>query len=338
MTEIRRYDEVSSASWGAVAGGAVTVLAVSILLSLLTFALGFGMVDAQSEDPLSGVGTAFGFGSALAVILSLAAGGFVAGRLAGRTGFTHGFLTWAVALILASVVSASAISGAVRVTASAVGSTAGTVASAVGAAGEAGANAAVSLVETIDEEIIGTVDFQDVQRRVRAALRNSEVEALQPENLEAEFEGARGDIRRALHDLRFNPGEFGRVAEELAASLRERAQTVAADIDREDAVTALTNAGLTRPEAEQATDRAIEAFEDARGNVETRIAQAEERVEQARQRLAELEEGARRQADAAAAAASSGALWAFFAGLVGAAVSGFAGLAGARTRDRYPFA
>ena len=40
------------------------------------------MLDPLSEHPASGIGTAVGIGSAIILIVSMAAGGFVAGKLA----------------------------------------------------------------------------------------------------------------------------------------------------------------------------------------------------------------------------------------------------------------
>src|SRR5690554_700517 len=108
------------ASWGSIIGGVVTVFAVSILLSLLGSSIGLGMIDAHAENPVEGVGVVFGIWSAISLVISLAAGGFVAGRLAGNAGATHGFLVWAAALLLASMLSMAAIGGAVSLAGKAV--------------------------------------------------------------------------------------------------------------------------------------------------------------------------------------------------------------------------
>ena len=90
-------------SWGAVIAGVVTFLALTLLLSLITAALGLGMADLTSANPGEGVGIATGLWSIVTLVLALAAGGYVAGALAGRAGLIHGFLTWATALLAAVV-------------------------------------------------------------------------------------------------------------------------------------------------------------------------------------------------------------------------------------------
>src|SRR5690606_6368974 len=169
------HEHARVASWGAIIAGAVTVLAVSILLSMLTTSLGLGMVDAQARNPLEGVGMAVGFSSAVAVLISLAAGGFVAGRLAGHAGFTHGFLTWAVAMLVAIVLSVMAISGAARTTASAVGSVASAAGSVAGAAGNAAGGAASALAGAVDDKLIGEFDLDQTRRDLRSQLRNTQI-------------------------------------------------------------------------------------------------------------------------------------------------------------------
>jgi hypothetical protein len=283
------------------------------------------------------VGTAVGFSSAVAVLISLAAGGFVAGRLAGRAGFTHGFLTWAVSMLVAIVLSVMAISGAARTTASAVGSVASAAGSVAGAAGNVAGDAAASLAGAIDDRLIGDFDLDRTRRDLRSQLRNTQIDALQPENLEPVLEGARDDVTGAARELAFNPRDFGRIAEDLGKKLKERVNSVAGDINRDDVINALVNNGMTREDAEQAAGKAVGTYIGARDAITARIDRAEQTLASARQRIDEMEAEARRQADAAASAASSAALWGFLASLIGAGVAAFAGLFGMRSRDRYHF-
>ena len=79
-------------SWGSVFGGVMTVLAISVLLSILNSSIGLFMFDPLSDHPVAGIGTAVGIGSAIILVAGMAAGGFVAGKLAGMDGMIHGFL------------------------------------------------------------------------------------------------------------------------------------------------------------------------------------------------------------------------------------------------------
>ncbi|QWA12403.1 hypothetical protein GTU79_06580 [Sodalis ligni] len=70
-------------SWGAIIGGVITVLAISVLLSVLETALGLSRVEPYTEQPAQGVGSAVTVWSFISILISLACGGYVAGRLAG---------------------------------------------------------------------------------------------------------------------------------------------------------------------------------------------------------------------------------------------------------------
>lgn len=88
-----RRGQLANTSWGAILGGVVTFLAVVVLLSMVTAAIG---LDGAS-------GTTTGIWSAVSMALALAAAGYVAGALAVRSGLLHGFLTWATSVVAAVV-------------------------------------------------------------------------------------------------------------------------------------------------------------------------------------------------------------------------------------------
>ena len=73
----------------------VTFFATLALLSLIGSAIGFGVVEPTSNDPLAGVGTGVLIWTVITMILAFLAGGFVAGVASRRVGVLHGFLTWA---------------------------------------------------------------------------------------------------------------------------------------------------------------------------------------------------------------------------------------------------
>lgn len=93
----------SNVSWGAIVAGVVTFLALTIVLSLVSAAMGL--------TGASGVAT--GIWTIVALVIALAAAGYVAGALAARGGLFHGFLTWAASLlavlVLAGWLGASAL-------------------------------------------------------------------------------------------------------------------------------------------------------------------------------------------------------------------------------------
>lgn len=111
----------SRVSWGSVFGGVMTVLAISVLLSILNSSIGLFMFDPLSDYPVSGIGTVVGIGSAVILVAGMVAGGFVAGKLAGADGIIHVFLVWATTLIVAVVLRGLLAAGAAKMTANALG-------------------------------------------------------------------------------------------------------------------------------------------------------------------------------------------------------------------------
>ena len=70
MRKLSLADLKGRVSWGSVFGGVMTVLAISVLLSILNSSIGLFMLDPLSEHPASGIGAAVGIGSAI-ILLSL---------------------------------------------------------------------------------------------------------------------------------------------------------------------------------------------------------------------------------------------------------------------------
>ncbi|WP_236712537.1 hypothetical protein [Serratia symbiotica] len=130
MSVANELVSVRKISWGSVIGGVMTVLAVSLLLSTLGTSLGFSIVDPKSDDPVNGAGTTVVVWSAVSIIISLAAGAFIAGRLAANDGLIHGFLVWASSLIVAAVLGGLLVGSAMKATGqvfSAIASTSGSL-------------------------------------------------------------------------------------------------------------------------------------------------------------------------------------------------------------------
>lgn len=88
-----RSRRTSNVSWRAIFAGVATFLALTIVLSMATAAMGLQ----------GATGAATGIWSVVALAIALAVAGYVAGAMAGRGGLIHGFLAWA-ASVLALVV------------------------------------------------------------------------------------------------------------------------------------------------------------------------------------------------------------------------------------------
>jgi hypothetical protein len=101
-------------SWGAIFAGAVVALAMQIVLTLIGGAIGLAALNPATGQSPSG--TTLGVGAAIWLVisslLSLFAGGYVAGRLGGTfNGWLHGLVTWATVAAFTLLLLATAASG-----------------------------------------------------------------------------------------------------------------------------------------------------------------------------------------------------------------------------------
>ncbi len=90
---------ISRVNWGAIFAGGLTALSIALLLNLLGTGIGFASINPMEEaDPMAGLGTGTAIWWTVSNLISLLAGGWVAGRMAGFTnkvdGGLHGFLAW----------------------------------------------------------------------------------------------------------------------------------------------------------------------------------------------------------------------------------------------------
>lgn len=123
----RTYESTASAmSWGAILGGAMAAVALTIVLLALGTGFGLASISPWANTGASAAGFSISAGIGLIVIqwLSSALGGYLTGRM--RTKWTathtdevwfrdsaHGFLAWAVATVIGVMVVGSAVSSAI---------------------------------------------------------------------------------------------------------------------------------------------------------------------------------------------------------------------------------
>ena len=101
-------------SWQAVIAGAVIAMAIQLLLSSLGLAIGVEAVDPfLDQKPLESVGTVTGIWLGVSALISLLAGGYVAGRFSKSVsrfgGAVHGVLTWALVLATTFLLASTAL-------------------------------------------------------------------------------------------------------------------------------------------------------------------------------------------------------------------------------------
>jgi hypothetical protein len=161
-------------SWGAVLAGVVVSLVVQLILNLLGIGVGAASLDPSGGDNPSATGFSFGAGIWWTVsgIIAAFAGGYTAGRLAGKpkesTAGWHGLTTWALTTLVIFYLLTSTVGALVGGVASAVGGVASTAGGAVQTAVQA---AAPTLTQSADP-------FSSIEQSLRSATGGNDPAAL----------------------------------------------------------------------------------------------------------------------------------------------------------------
>ncbi|MFW1752890.1 TIGR04086 family membrane protein [Acinetobacter wanghuae] len=306
-------------SWASVFAGVIAVLAISMLLSLLGVALGFALLDPESAtDVGNGSGTAVTIWTIISLLISLGIGGFIAGRLATTDGYIHGFLVWALSLLVGIWFGAMTINNAARITGSAISSVTSAAGSIATGIGKGGVNLA-SLGTQAFEELVPLPEFKDGDVKLTEALQKTGIEELQPQYLKAQGEWAKDQIKASAKDLVLNPDDSDKIIQQLSNTLKNRAQAVTASIDRDEVSQALAkNTSLTPQEADQAVNNYLVQQNEFFNNLDSNIQKAKVQYVQAK-------EDAKEKAAVATNAAAKAALWSFIGLFIGLLVTVFAG-------------
>ena len=216
-------------SWGAVLAGVIIVLIVQFMLSLLGVGIGASTID-PSQRGGTPEASSFGIGAGLwwvvCSLISVFAGAWVAGRLAGmpdRTdGMLHGLVAWGLAMLLLIYLLTTAVSSLVGGAFGVVGSAMQTAGQGAQAAGAAATGAAQT------PSLLGPFQ-QDLQQLLGQARQQAQQAGQQIQQI-ASDENVRSVVQKAV-----TAGP---------ESLSEA--------DRQAAINALVqHTGMSRPEAEQ---------------------------------------------------------------------------------------
>lgn len=319
-------------SWSGIIAGVMTSVALSILMAVLGVALGFTVIQPKSDEPASGLGAAFGIWSFVSVVVSMAGGGFAAGLCAGQKGAEHGFLVWAVVIIIAACWSSIALGAAVRAVGAAVRNIGSGAAGVASTMGKGAVHAVSGIVGELKENVDLSFDTDKLNENVVSVLRDTGIETLQPEYLQQQMREARSDLRAALHQLSLKPSEWDKIISAFLETEQRRLQELTHGIDKESAVEALMRTrNLPQSEAQTMVDNAMQAYEHAVQKVRESLHEAKSQVHDAEVYLKELSDQARDKADRMAATAAKTALLAAAGLVLAAVISMGAGACGAGT-------
>lgn len=298
--------------WGAIFAGTVMAIVVQLIFSLLGTGIGMSTLDPlrHSSPNASTFGIGAGIWWIVTSILSLFAGGWVAGHLAGAHDKTdamlHGLVTWALATIATVYLLASIVGSIVSGGASVVG-TAATAAGSVAAA--AAGPAADAAKKQLADSGLST---DSLISQAKQLLQQTGKPALQPESLSNQADTAADKLTSTQATA--SPDDLQSTLQRIISEGKDTVDQA----DKEALVNVvMARTGVSRADAEARVNNWAQGYEKARAAYQ--------------QKKAEAEQKAREVADAAAKASAQASLAAVIALVLGALAAGFGGsLAGRR--------
>ena len=315
-------------SWGSVIAGVITFFAVFLLFSIITAAIGLGTFSPTSDNPMAGVGTGTLIWTIIAMILSLLAGGFVAGLAARRTGLLHGFLTWALSLIIMFWLLTSAVVGVTGALGNVLGSALGVAGNAVGSVADVAGDAAGKGLDALGAKI-GEVDTDQLQADVQKVLKDTDVKELQPEYLSGQLQEAKDVLVQAAKDIAVHPENADQIIDNVSKDLQARAETIGNAADRDAIKNAVAkNTELSQAEADKAVDNIYNGLQKASQEAQKQVQNAEKALVEAKANLDQAVQQGRETAEKVSNAASGASIWLFIGLLLGAIITSFAGYLG----------
>ncbi|WP_407965307.1 DUF3792 domain-containing protein [Bartonella sp. C271] len=327
----------STLSWSSIFAGLLTLLATSVCFSFLLAALGFSQMSFVSPFSLENSFLSIGVSSILIFCLSFSLGGYIAGRFASHSGALHGFLTWALFMLLVAIQSTVLLSGAVHLGAKTVSGVASATGQAISGFGSEGGKL-VSLTDGknfedfFNDKNNALFDFNKLSNDLQALLNKSDIPALNPDNLYNAYRGSIKDIRSTITSFKNDPSNYRLLVKQLGERLSDRVNKLNSQIDRRDVIHHLTNNGLSQAEAEKTAERAIEVYQTANKKTKEAIQSLNKQVEGLSHNVDKVAKNGLELADKAIDKASKIGLWSFFASLLGALIASISGYYGHKRR------
>ncbi|WP_455465718.1 DUF3792 domain-containing protein [Bartonella sp. B39] len=324
-------------SWSAIFAGLVTSLATSICLSFLVAALGLSQMDFTSSTPFEGSFLSFGIGSLIIALISLALGGFVAGRFAESSGSLHGFLTWALLTLLMTIQAIHVVSSTTKIGAKAALENSSMIQQPLDSF-KTNISPLFSKFNSEDfEKFLTTktdkiVDFDKLRGELHTFLNESDIPSLNPERLKQSYQAALKDIGSAVTAFKNDPSHYRTILKDLGDRLSDRAQAITAKFDRSDIINGLMNNGMSRAQAQKTANTALHIYQTAEEKTAQAIEALEEQTEKLSKKLDSSIKDARHTANKAVTKASHMGWWGFLGSLIGAVISSVCGYYGYRSR------
>ncbi len=303
-------------SWSAVFAGVICALIVHIILTLLGTAIGATTIDPMKEqNPLDGLGTGALVWTAIEMLVAMAAGSYVAGRLAQREGALHGLLMFGLSTIftiyLAIALATSVLGGAMNI-----------VGSGFKALGSGISAAAPSVTQMAKEKLQeNNINLDNLQNELETTLRQTGKPELQPENLKQDANKEAQNAENQANNTANHPQTADTDLTNWVKGVMDRHSDTLQAADR-DALKNIIKARTGKSDEE----------------VDQIVAKTEQSYQQAVQKYNELkqqaEQKAREAGEKAAAATAKASWYALILLIIEAVLAGVMGMVGRRTQPR----
>lgn len=314
-------DAMKRISWSSVFAGVLIAVVIQLSLSLLGIGIGLSTIDPNTEaNPTEGLGIGSAIWYIISSLLSLFAGGWIAGRLAPARrlfdGIIHGLLTWSlitlVTLYFLTTTIGSILGGVSRL----VGNTLSVVGN---VAGKGVQTAAPAIKDVLQDQ---GIDLTSLKQEATTLLRQTGKSALQPDALSKQVDAAGDKVSNSAGNVGTNPQQADNKISGLIDRLVNNGKGVASEVDKEAVVNVIVaRTGKSKEEASQIADKWVATSK-----------QAAAKWEQVKQ---EAEVKARNVADKTAKVASTAAILTFVSLVLGAVVAGYGAKKGTDSKENF---
>lgn len=314
------YSRDNSISWGSIIAGAISFAAVFTVLSLLVGALGLGIFSPNNENPLQSMGIGVGIATIIILIISFAISGFISGAFSKGQSLLHGFMSWALSIMLLFGLVTSILSSAFGLASSAAKSVANTAGNVAGSVASTVADGAGNVLSSVGDSI-SEVDTKELEKNIEDALKETDVKELQPGYLKSQLDQSKDEIAEAGKELVTNPENSDQIIDDLAKSLEKKAKNITDSVDKKTIQEEVyKNSDLSEKESEEAVNNIYDGMDKASKEASKQIENAKDSLEKAKKDVDKTVEQAKDGAESATNKASAGAVLVFLFLIVGLAI------------------
>ena len=328
VRNLDNYSKDNKISWGSIIAGGISFAAVFTVLSLLIGAFGLGIFSPNNENPFNSMGTGVAVATIVVLIVSFCVSGFIAGAFSKGQSSLHGFMSWALSILLLFALVINMISGVLGVADSAFEKTfdtAGNVAGSVASTTAKGAgNSLSSVADSISE-----VDTQELQSDIEGTLSETDVKELQPDYLKNELDQSKDEITEAGKEILVNPDNSDKIIQDLSHSLGKKAKNIRDSVDKDTIKEEVyKNSDLSAKESEEAVDNIYNGLDKASNK-------ASDQIENAKNNLEDAKKDAKDKTDKATDKASTGTILVFVFLILGLLIESYAARKGEEYVNKY---